>query len=472
MPFTLRRRAATLMIVAAGAAAAGAAPAQAAPTPVEGGSLAWHAVNAFDDTNGRTWFGYVTAPTLANGAITPLAPAFGPTLTGTSPRTATPVRWGVPAVAGGTYDPDTREGEIAFDGGLEFDGTAHGFTYSLEGPRIELTGTTGKLYASGVRFPSGANPATTYDDSQPVFDLDLSGATVSGNRISGIVPRIATADLAFPANYPAGAGPDRTPNTFGGFTLSLGASLSASPTADLDPAGTAVTVTGEGFKTTGGAGVYLFFGPVDAPFATDTVEPVAFLPNGAPNGVHADGSFTATLTVKATGGTGAGAFDCAEVACAVRTVQAHTNTDPSQRTAVPVTFAAPAEPAPTPTPTPTPGPDPTPLPTPDTGIQGVPQAPVVSGVVLRRKRLVLSVSTASTVTARIHRRVVRRVNRNGKVRRVARLKLVKTVTLQAGAAGEYRAKLSLRPGRYRVTVRAVGTTGLKSRAVTAKLRLK
>ena len=32
---------------------------------------------------------------------------------------------------------------------------------------------------------------------------------------------------AFPDSYPAGAGPDRTPNTFGGFTLRLGAGATA-----------------------------------------------------------------------------------------------------------------------------------------------------------------------------------------------------------------------------------------------------
>ena len=109
-------------------------------------------------------------------------------------------------------------------------------------------------------------------------------------------------------------------------------------------------MTGEGFKT-GGAGAYLFFGPVGGRFATDSVAPVKYLrPPSIPavDRIESDGSFSTTLTLRSTGGSGAGAFDCAKVACAIRTIAAHTDADPTQRTSVPVTFAPPAPPPATP----------------------------------------------------------------------------------------------------------------------------
>ena len=87
---------------------------------------------------------------------------------------------------------------------------------------MRLDGGTGQLFASGVK---SGDPAT-YDRSEPVFDLDLSDAAVTlhpdGSRtLSGIVPSIATADYVFPG-YAQGAGPERTPDTFGTMTLRLG----------------------------------------------------------------------------------------------------------------------------------------------------------------------------------------------------------------------------------------------------------
>ena len=251
MPRTLRRRAAAFLI--AGAALGVGAPPTAA-APVEGGSLAWHTVNDFGPS-ARTWFGYVTNPSPAggaNGTVTPVAPVFGPTLTGASPRGAA-VRWGMPAVAGGDYDPATRTGTIEFDGELRYASTLHGFDYSLVDPQVVLDGANSKLYANGVKVEG--TTSGTFDRSQPVFDLDLSAATFTDTQITGIAPSIATAAWGFPATYPVGAGPDRNPNTFGSFTVTFGATLSATPTTGLDPAGATVTVTGEGFKT-GGAGAY------------------------------------------------------------------------------------------------------------------------------------------------------------------------------------------------------------------------
>ena len=99
----------------------------------------------------------------------------------------------------------------------------HGFTITLVNPRVVLDGDHGKLFATGVTSGRAPGASVPYTDAQPVFDLDLTEATVTlhpdGSRtLAGIVPSIATADLVFPG-YPAGAGPERTPNTFGGFSL-------------------------------------------------------------------------------------------------------------------------------------------------------------------------------------------------------------------------------------------------------------
>ena len=204
--------------------------------------------------------------------MTPVAPASGPTLTGASPRGAA-ARWGMPAVSG-DYDPATRTGTIEFDGELRYASTPHGFDYSLVDPQVVLDGANSKLYATGVKVEG--TTSATFDRSQPVFNLDLSAATFTDTQITGIAPSIATDDWGFPTTYPVGAGPEHNPNTFGSFTLTLAATLAATPTTGLDPAGATVTVTGEGFKT-GDDGAYLFFGPVDAPFTMDSVSPVKYL---------------------------------------------------------------------------------------------------------------------------------------------------------------------------------------------------
>ena len=129
------------------------------------------------------------------------------------------MRWGMPAVAGGDYDPATRTGTIEFDGELRYASTLHGFDYSLVDPQVVLDGANSKLYASGVKVEG--TTSGTFDRSQPVFDLDLSAATFTDTQITGIAPSIATAAWGFPATYPVGAGPDRNPNTFGSFTADV-----------------------------------------------------------------------------------------------------------------------------------------------------------------------------------------------------------------------------------------------------------
>jgi Htaa len=205
------------------AAAAAFAPAAAPADTVTGGALDWSQTAIYNSASpagtDRTWLGYVTGSGfLAAGTATPTAPATGPVVDVNSARGGV-FTTSFPA-SRGSYDPSTGAGTIDYDGALVFHSDAHGFTISVEKPEVVLDGLTGKLYASG----SGSSAA--YDRSAPVYNLDLSAATVTlkadGSRvIGGIVPSLATLNTVFPSNYAVGSGPDRTPNTFGSFALTL-----------------------------------------------------------------------------------------------------------------------------------------------------------------------------------------------------------------------------------------------------------
>jgi hypothetical protein len=221
----LRRPAALLAAVALATAAA---PAAASAATVTGGHLNWTQYAIYESTSppstDRTWLGYVTgAGFYANGTATPIAPATGPTVTpATTPRDATTGYTTVFPTTSGDYDPNTGVGAIETGGTLEFASTAHSFTITVEQPLVVLDGLSGQIFASG----EGGGDTPTYDRSQPLFNLDLTDATVilkaDGSRVlSGIVPSIATSNQVFPAPYLAGAGPDRTPNTFGSFSLAV-----------------------------------------------------------------------------------------------------------------------------------------------------------------------------------------------------------------------------------------------------------
>lgn len=212
-----------LALVAVGAAALPSA-AQAAPVSVTSATLNWSQVAIYSGAGNvdRTWLGYVTGPSpaQANGTVSPIAPATGDTVTNASPRGATYTQ-SLPATSG-TYDLADGVGTFQLDGGVDFAGTGHGFDITVEKPKVVLNGLTGALYAEG----KGSGASATYDASQPLFTLDLSNAEVKhradGSRlISGIVPALATMNTAFPGNYAVGAGPERTPNTFGSFSLTL-----------------------------------------------------------------------------------------------------------------------------------------------------------------------------------------------------------------------------------------------------------
>ncbi len=221
--------------LALAALALGLLAATASAATVTSGKLDWSTVKVYDlgqpdRTIDHTWLGYATSAfPLANGTATPSDGASGDTITNAT-ASGTVARWSFPAT-GGSYEPATGEGTIALGGRLTFFSPApggppnggHGFTITLVDPRVVLDGDHGKLFATGVTSGGAPGSAVPYTDAQPVFDLDLTDATVTlhpdGSRtLGGIVPAVATRDLVFPG-YAAGAGPERTPNTFGSFSL-------------------------------------------------------------------------------------------------------------------------------------------------------------------------------------------------------------------------------------------------------------
>jgi len=246
LPRTSRLRALALSAAVVGTAGF-ATSAQAAD--VTAGSLTWSAQNIFNSASpagtDRTWLGYITRsppPGGANGTVTPSNGATGDTVTPASPRNGETYSW---TYGGGTgsYEPATGTGAINFTGTVTFSAppfpAGHGINISVENPKLVLDGDSGQLFASGI----STNEARSYDASSPLFNLDLSGAEVklhaNGSRtISGIVPSIATENTAFPGgDYRVGAGPDRTPNTFGAFAFNVRTAPVAGPKGDKGDTG-------------------------------------------------------------------------------------------------------------------------------------------------------------------------------------------------------------------------------------------
>lgn len=235
------------------------------PTAPDTGGL-----SAYDATRNRTWLGHVTSNAFttaqsANGTVAPLAPATGPTVNAASARGPMALNTFQFSGASGSYDEETGVGTIALTGGIEATSPAdrQNFRITLVDPVLKLDGNSGKLYAHGV---TGTEGGTSYDDSCvtvtasvpstceaphacattpddcPVMNLDLSQATVTrkadGTRVIGpIAPAIARADWM--GGYAVGAGPDRTPNTFGSFSIALDLEAASLPTGPVGPAGVA-----------------------------------------------------------------------------------------------------------------------------------------------------------------------------------------------------------------------------------------
>lgn len=177
----------------------------------------------------RTWLGYLTraatppAPPISapDGTATPSGGLAGPTVSSAS-VVGDDYTWSFDAVAG-SLNATTLAGSLDFDGVLTYASTNHGILISIGDPKITLAGDgTGKLYATGDKSTS-----ETYDQTEAVFNLDLSNTTCTLNwdgslTLGNIVPSIAVTGYTFPGGaqgYSAGAGPDRTPNTFGSFSL-------------------------------------------------------------------------------------------------------------------------------------------------------------------------------------------------------------------------------------------------------------
>ncbi len=235
-------------------ALAGLALAATAASASAGVTLDWSIANVYDTTapanTSRTWLGYATNPTPfsgANGSATPSDGATGPTVGGTSARGLDAIdTFSYPAVSG-TLDPAGGSGSMTFHGTVSFVAPAppagHGFTISVQDPTVTITGVdTGQLVATGLDTPGAAGSAPVPYASTAIFNLDFTNATwsvaVDGTRtLHGIVPSLATLGTPFPSNYVVGAGPERTPNTFGSFALTIAPDGSGS--GDAGPAGPA-----------------------------------------------------------------------------------------------------------------------------------------------------------------------------------------------------------------------------------------
>lgn len=254
-----------LSIVVASVAAFGSSGASAAVT------LDWTQANVYETPvpgTDRTWLGYVTNS--ANNAGPPSLGsqvvgdgAVGTDVTTASARGANALyAVGFPAASGSLIEaasPADVQGEFTFSGKITW--TTHSTPITFTNPRIVLDGDgTGALYATGV------NDATAYDETTgPVFELDLDGqdpnpgapASTPGTQagfpaavwklnfdgtrsISGIVPKVATpnttAAAIFGAAYAAGVGPDRVPNRFGSFAVSIAPNTGPEGTNGIDGA--------------------------------------------------------------------------------------------------------------------------------------------------------------------------------------------------------------------------------------------
>ncbi len=221
-------------------------PKAATPTPSPGpsptpapvstpGKLIWSQANVYELTapanTNRTWLGYITSTPIGSlGTLTPSDGAVGDTVTAGSPRGANVVYTTTFPMASSTANAVTKTGVIRFAGLITYNAAGHGITVTVQNPRIEFDGTnTARLYATGLRTGGGpSNPGGTepYDDSQPVFTLDLTSAATVANpdnttTLTGVVPTVAVSGHTFPSNYGAGSGPDRTPNTFGSFDVTV-----------------------------------------------------------------------------------------------------------------------------------------------------------------------------------------------------------------------------------------------------------
>lgn len=301
---------------------------------VSGGHLDWGVKQSFRN--------YISGP-IAHGTIT--------TSEGATRNTDGTFRF---PEGTGSVDADANTAELAFTGKVEFTGHDGLLYMTIEDIRVTLTGSGGTLVADVVSKSLSSGQLVTYDDVEfaSLGAADLTGAdgTVTGTNISATLTEAGSP--AFAGFYPAGTALD---------PLSFSVTTAADPvwepavnvgkTADLDPAGETITVTGSGFDPAANVGtrpplagqptgIYLVFAKVaeswrpseGAPSSARTVlDQKWVLPAASraildPAGTNQDyvtlgedGTFTATLdTVAVT----EGAADCAVDTCGVITYAA------------------------------------------------------------------------------------------------------------------------------------------------------
>jgi len=213
------------------------------------GQLEWTLVNDYAGTT-RTWLGYITNPTPgmgANGTFSVVGGSgpFGGTIDGTDPRGpnieytfALPVKDTAPL----PFTPNDETYE--FEGGFAFVSAGHGITAEWENVRIRFVSrTAAELIADGVK-PAGGGPGGGGGGTEPftdvkIFSLDLTQSKIryhadGSTTISCMVPSVATDGYPI-SGYNTGAGPDRTPNTFGSFSVRI--APDTAPDAPANPEG-------------------------------------------------------------------------------------------------------------------------------------------------------------------------------------------------------------------------------------------
>ncbi|APU17942.1 MULTISPECIES: neocarzinostatin apoprotein domain-containing protein [Actinoalloteichus] len=209
---------------------------------------------------------------------------------------------------------------------------------------VDMTGESGgSVWISSNPPPYGADLAKPYVDEGDgrggfEFDLRIAAADEYTDCLAeGTVCSVITrADHTRAGDRSQDV---RVPVTFAEPRPVADPVVTVSKTADLDPAGETVTVSGEGFHPPAGvSGIYAVFGPRTDAYWTDAsvYHSATFIPAGD----LATGTFEADLDVIAEYETGAGPVDCVADGCEVLTFAAHGATDRSLDTFTPLSFAA------------------------------------------------------------------------------------------------------------------------------------
>lgn len=210
----------------------------AAPVTVQAGSLDWNQANVYNAAPERTFLGHTTNPglvqqgrsngtALTTGGATTIAPDGGAVdgVRPDSPRgTGQSFTFRFPA-ASGTFDRAARTLDLTATGTLTYVQypalASPPAPIVVSGLRLTLSGTTGAVYAA----TSGPAGAADYP-GDALFTLNAAQAQftpLGGGRylIGNLVPTLAKAGVFGTAQQyaPGTSGPDRTPNTWGGFSV-------------------------------------------------------------------------------------------------------------------------------------------------------------------------------------------------------------------------------------------------------------